>query len=378
MRILCRSTLNIPSRAAQSVSIVKMCQAFAQNGHDVILVLNDDNSAVSFDELCRVYGVEGCFKMVRIPRAAHFLPKIRYYLSILKVRTLMHDFHPDVLYFRQIPECYFQLCQNIKFIFEIHQMASDFSRSSQWMLRRISRSENLFKFVVITAALRDHYEKRYPWLNHKLVVAPDGADLCATSIATDGSRSGDWRMQAGYVGHLYQGKGMELISQIAPRCLWADFHVVGGMEGDICYWKDATSGSKNLHFHGFAPQADVASWLSKFDVCLLPNQRVVRIFGANKHVDIGSCTSPLKMFEYMSAGKPIIASDIPVLREVLEHDHTAFLCPPDDIDSWVRALTLLRDDGAIRSRLGRDAQIIFKERYTWKHRAERILSSEVN
>ena len=84
--------------------------------------------------------------------------------------------------------------------------------------------------------------------------------------------------------------------------------------------------------------------------------------------------SPLKMFEYMASGRPIIASDLPVLREVLEHERNAILVAPDDINGWVRSIQYLADDEKVRERLAHQASIDLKQSYTWEKRAQKVLA----
>jgi glycosyltransferase involved in cell wall biosynthesis len=92
-------------------------------------------------------------------------------------------------------------------------------------------------------------------------------------------------------------------------------------------------------------------------------------------MDVASWMSPLKIFEYMASEKAIIASDLPVLREVLTDGVTALLCDPDDVRSWAAALERLAHDPAERRRLGRSARELLLSGYTWKQRAERILTA---
>ncbi len=83
--------------------------------------------------------------------------------------------------------------------------------------------------------------------------------------------------------------------------------------------------------------------------------------------------SPLKMFEYMAAGKPIISSDLPVLREVLEDGRNAILVPADDLAAWESAIHRLSGDPDLGLRLGEAARRDLHERYTWDARAGRVL-----
>jgi len=84
--------------------------------------------------------------------------------------------------------------------------------------------------------------------------------------------------------------------------------------------------------------------------------------------------SPLKMFEYMAAGKPIIASDLPVLREVLAHEHNALLVPPQNLEAWLAAVRRLQDDEQLRQELGRTASREQASLYSWDARARTVLA----
>jgi glycosyltransferase involved in cell wall biosynthesis len=107
------------------------------------------------------------------------------------------------------------------------------------------------------------------------------------------------------------------------------------------------------------------------DVLLAPYQRRVFTHGGS---DTSRWMSPLKVFEYMAAGKAIVCSDIPVLHEVLSHKETAWFCPPEDIDAWCAALTELRDDANLRLNLGQAARTTFLQHYTWRSRAAAVLN----
>ena len=101
----------------------------------------------------------------------------------------------------------------------------------------------------------------------------------------------------------------------------------------------------------------------------MPYQRQV---AASSGGDIGRYFSPMKLFEYMAAGRAILSSDLPVLREVLS-DENSLLLPPGDLDAWEAGLLGLRDDSAKRAALAanslRDAQ-----NFGWEARAARILA----
>jgi glycosyltransferase involved in cell wall biosynthesis len=84
--------------------------------------------------------------------------------------------------------------------------------------------------------------------------------------------------------------------------------------------------------------------------------------------------SPLKLFEYMAAGRPIIVSDLPVLREVVHDGVDALMCEPENTTAWEEALGRLARDADLRARLGREARAEFLRRHTWTARARAALS----
>jgi glycosyltransferase involved in cell wall biosynthesis len=163
---------------------------------------------------------------------------------------------------------------------------------------------------------------------------------------------------------------MEIIHALAPLLPQCDFHVVGGDEGAVRDWKQRTS-SPNVTFHGFVSPAEAQRRMKDFDVVLAPYQPVVLV--GDGDLDIGRWMSPLKLFEYMSHGKPILASDLPVLREVLKDGNNALLADPLDVTDWGRKLAQLAGDAALRARLGAAALRDLRGNYTWDRRAASIL-----
>ena len=213
-------------------------------------------------------------------------------------------------------------------------------------------------------------------MNDKLImVAHDGADELDKNTSKVDLKQKNERLQIGYVGHLYSGKGMEIISKMAPHCQWADFHVLGGVEDDILLWKSRCHHAQNIVFHGYVPHSKVPGFLKSFNILLLPNQLKVTGYGKGKTSDIGSWTSPLKAFEYMSANKPILVSNIPVLKEIFQHKHNALLCQFDDPIDWALKLKEIELNNEQAQKIAQNAYDDFLSKYTWSNRAQYILNT---
>lgn len=179
-------------------------------------------------------------------------------------------------------------------------------------------------------------------------------------------------LRVGYIGHLYEGRGVDLIIELARRCPWLHMHVVGGESGDVRHWQEASRTVDNIIFHGYVRPAETVDYRDMCDVLVAPYQQVVKVAG--NQVDTSKWMSPLKIFEYMASSKAIVCSDLPVLREVLTDGENALLCKADDVDAWCAAMERLRDDVDLRKALGERAYRDYVNKYTWEQRAARLLS----
>lgn len=372
LKIVYISSSTIPSRAANSIHVMKMCQAFAKNGHEVILLAPDRQYDTEFgiQDVYSYYGVEACFELIKLPWLSI---KGRGYVYGLIAALRARSLQPDLIYCRNTPSCYFATKLGLSAVLESHTPMEEAGRVSDWLFKKIIQSKHLQKLVVITHALKSHYLGRYPFLRNTLLVAPDGADPIpegAQPVQLPDSRQ---RLQIGYIGHLYEGRGVEIVIGMAQRCPWANFHLVGGMPADIEQWQSATTSDPNIFFHGFVAPAKANELRVAFDVLLAPYQKKVAIKVEGKG-DTSRWMSPLKIFEYMAAKKPIISSDLPVLKEVLTHEQNALLCPPDNVTEWVNALERLREDQVLSTRLADEAYRDFIHNYTWRARAKKLIS----
>lgn len=372
MKICYLASSTLPSKAANAVHVMKMGQALALNGHEVTLIVPDKPSDLpAVQDVYAFYGVANNFaisklKWAKMKGRAHLYG----FLAAWRARSM----GVDLVYGRNLNGCFWAAQLGMPTLFETHAPIEDSGSVAVFLFRRLIRSRHFLKLVVITHALADYYLQHYPELANKIHVAADGADAVDASTQPMGfAHSLTGRLQVGYVGHLYRGRGIELIEEMARRLPWADFHIVGGTVSDIQACRDRGSDLRNFFVHGYMSPAEAERYRIACDVLLAPYQEQVSVSG-NKGNTV-KWMSPLKIFEYMAAGKAIICSDIPVLREVLVDRQNALLCPPQELVGWISALEALRDDPELRMSLGRTALNNFEERYSWRSRAANIIHS---
>lgn len=370
MKIVYISNSIIPSRTANSIHVMKMCQAFTDNGHEVVLLAPEhkDRYEKEIKDIYDFYAVRGGFKIVKLG-----VPKVRVRSLVYTYNILKQLFinRPELVYGRYDHGCYISSMTGFKTIVESHDPKRGRGDKKFY---KLLKSKNLEKVVVISQALKDQFVLDGKLNECKIQVAHDGADEVA-DFETKAELYGEQQnLKIGYVGHLYQGKGMEVVEMIAGKVSHdVEFHIIGGLETDIKYWKNKIH-YKNVYFYGFVPQTKISGYINALDICMLPNQKVVYGYRESngKGGNIGDFTSPLKMFEYMAHRKPIIASDLKVLREVL-NDDIAVLADPEDGNDWIDAINKLKDK-ELREEISRKAFKVFRS-YTWRNRANKIINS---
>ena len=370
MRVTYISDSIIPSRTANSIHVMKMCRAVAKLGHEVTLLVpnrrGDEEQGV--DDPYLFYGVDRCFEIRRLM----WLPvRGRMQLYGWRAGAVAAKLKPDMVYGRSVFGCEKAAGRGCITVLESHIPVWQSHGKQRIYFERLLQHKAFKKLVVISGVLKQKYlEKGY--LNADMIqVAHDGADEADMSAKCESWPGRAGSLQVGYVGQLYEGKGVEIVVELALLHPDVDFHIVGGMESDIRSWR-GRSAAKNVRFHGFVSQAKISAYINCLDICLLPNQRVVTTHDSAGGRNISEYTSPLKMFEYMSHEKCIVASDLPVLREVL-NEESAILVSPDDVSAWSSALNRAKES-EVRDRLSRRAHSVFLDEYTWKRRAELVLS----
>ncbi|TRX66353.1 glycosyltransferase family 4 protein [Carboxylicivirga sp. M1479] len=369
MKIVYIANSFIPSKTANSIHVMQMCQAMALNGHQVSLITFDSpsNEENGIKDVFEYYGIQTCFELIKIKLSTF---KGKMHVFALEAVKVAQRIKPDLVYTRcETPAIYLSFTQ-LPFVIEAHKRYVDKTFFIDKLIVRMLRASNLKRIVTISKALQNLFIEDFNIDKNKMLVLHDAAtpvNNLKENVSNWHARDG--ALQVGYFGHLYKGRGVEMILQMAQALPQVDFHIVGGRAEDVNYWQEQMHNVNNISFYGFISPALVASYRHKCDVLLAPYQRAVWV--ANNGHESSKYMSPLKIFEYMASQKCIICSDMPVLREVLS-EKNALLVEPDDVKLWISALTLCQDS-TLRQQLGNAAFDDFSKHYTWEKRALRAL-----
>lgn len=362
------SESTIPSGRANSIHVMKMCGGFAQH-IPVTLCCIPGATYPNIHTIFDHYGVTTRFK---IKRLGFFRKAVNvYFYGILVLFYVFRHKQPETLIFSRSIVCsFFLIFFGFNLAHEAHSLHQN-HRLIGWLEKKIFTSKNCTRIIVITTSLKNALLSTFKIPEHKLLVLPDAAAVTSnTPLSTFPLKGTMQSLKVGYLGSMHKGKGMEILSLLSQKLpKETTLHIVGGDAAEIEYWRQKCD-TNSTYFYGQVAHKETANYIRAFDICLLPNQK--SIYTGKGGNNIGSFTSPLKMFEYMAQRKPIIASDIPVLKEVLNNQN-AILVAPDDVNAWVAAIEKLKDEN-LRNKLGNRAYQDFIENYTWEKRAYKILA----
>jgi glycosyltransferase involved in cell wall biosynthesis len=385
MKIAYLSSAAVPSTSANSLQVMKMCQAFSQEGHEVHLILppadetrTNEAGAISpappsgdvplSESLIRQYGLASVFLTHRVK----LLPLLgRRGLAWAEADEAAR-LAPDLVYTRGIDIAWAVAQHGFPVMLEIHHPPT--GRIGPLYFRQILRRSNV-RLAVISRPLEENLRRTYPALcNRDLLVIPDAVDtepyrnLPAPDRARTRLNLAAKKFTAGYFGSLVAGRGVEMICELAQRLADAEFLMLGGNPEEVEAWKAQTAARKNIRWLGHVPHAEVPLYQAACDVLLMPYQREVTIRNKGNTAEI---MSPMKLFEYMAAGRAILSSDLPALRVML-HDENSVLLPPDDPAAWAEALAKIRRNAVKRKRIAARARADVRP-FTWRSRIKRIL-----
>ena len=363
MKINYIANIRLPTEKAHGLQIMKTCEALAKNGVEVELVIPNRNN-ISDKEIFDFYNVQPVFKITKIPVLSLFITsKIGFLLHSslfwLKSVDYVRKSSTGIIYSRDKFPLLLSSIIGIHSYFESH--------TGGWGLGSSLIMNKIDGIVCITEGLRDLY-KEHGISSKKLIVAPDAVDINLFNNLQDKE---DCRKELDlpldkkivmYVGSfsLYKWKGLDVFLESAKLFDQTYLFVaVGGNKKEIENI-NASGISSNVKLIERVNNSIVPKYLKSADALIIPN----------KSGDIVSekYTSPMKLFEYMASGVPIVASDLPSIREII-NDSNGILVEPNNarlLSEGIKSALLSSNQRAQK------ALEEVKIKYSWQKRADII------
>jgi glycosyltransferase involved in cell wall biosynthesis len=364
MKILYIANSRIPTEKAHGIQIMKTCEALTANGAMVELVVPVRKNAIKTDPFI-FYSVKKPFQITRLPgidlvdngRIGFMIQTLVFSLKSF-FYILRRTDKNDIIFSRDTLPMYFATFVRKHCIWEVHE------RRSGFLVRRLLKKCK--KIITITDGLKKLYVKQGAH-QEKIAVIADGVDVASFRInenkqAVKGKLKLHGPKVVMYTGHLYEWKGVNALAEAATHAPEHLFVFVGGTDKHIFDFKQRYP-HPNIRIVGQRPHNEIPLYLRAADVVVLPN--------SGKYEISSHFTSPLKLFEYMASGTPIVASDLPSLREVLDEE-TAVLVEPDNALALAKGISKIVGDEDFGNTLAAEA-IRRVDKYSWDNRAKEIL-----
>jgi len=369
MKLIYIANIRVPTEKAHGIQIVKMCEAFGNSGLKLELVISWRFNEIKEDTF-NFYGVKRNFKIKKIfslDLIPLSIPKICFWIQSLTFSISVFFYllfkKADIIYSRDSFSLYLLSFLKRNIVLELHT----FPKNLLLHKRVFKKSKAI---IVITDKLKELLIKKGINKN-KILVAPDGVDIekFNIDISKEEARKKmnlpqDKKIVL-YTGHLYEWKGAQILAD-ASKLLDNNTLIifVGGTENDVKEFKNRNIDKNNLLILGHKPYSEIPYYLKTSDVLVLPNSGKTEISR--------NWTSPMKMFEYMVSKRPIIASDLPSIREIL-NENNAILVKSDSLEALSQGIKQTLKNQAFSDKILIQAYQDV-QKYSWIKRSKKIIN----
>lgn len=372
MKICCISTSQVPAVTANSMQVMKVCQALVQSGHDPELVVPGRGQLVDWARMMDLYALTSTFPVTWLKTN----PMFRRYDFCRDAVGYARRQKVEVIYTWALQAAIFAIWHGIPVILEMHDLPS--GRMGPLLFRLYLRARGPKRLVCITRALQQKLEERFQVTlsPQEVIIAPNAVEPDRYQALPDPPTARKElglpeQLTAVYTGHFYAGRGLDILFDLAVSFPQVHFIWAGGRPAELEPVRQRLEEMdlKNVTLPGFIDNRRLPLYQAAGEILLMPYETAIAGSSGGNSAEI---CSPMKMFEYLASGRAILTSDLPVLHEVLNEKNARFL-PPEDSSAWRTGFQELIDHPERRTALGVQAKIDAQS-YTWAARAEKTLA----
>ena len=345
------SELNIPSKSAYSIHVMKMCEAFSKLGFETnLFTINSKNLSKTFKD----YNVKYKFNIISI---FNKFKKLNFLLRIIySIKIFSKNFDNESIFIsRSVIFALYASILKKNIILELHHEITGFSKFIYYFLKSLGLINNL-KYIFLHKQLRNFYKIKA----NKNIVLDDASNIEDFKQI----KSKKLKKTCVYIGSFFEGKGIEQIFRLAKQNKKIFFHIYGEKK----YLKKVEK-IKNLKIFNHVSYSKIPWVLSRYDVALMPYQKKVK---GRASIWLEKYMSPLKMFDYLSAKMLIIASDLKVYKHILKNNFNCKLIKVNDDTEWSKSINSIFKNSKQNKYLKKNAYATAKK-YTWDKRCQKII-----
>ena len=371
---------SIDSKTANLTQVISMCNAFSEEGLSVKLLLpsNRQKKDEDFGIIKKHFSVgeQVCLECFKNPFKSYKVNKNFNFISLFFYLLKNKENKESIVFVRSVHYLLVSILLGYNTIYEshnflVHQGNKYINNLLKSILKLSFKSKRALLFIGISENLSNYWiEQGIP--AHQVLTAHDGFSPILYPNYVDKVNLkkqlglGEGVFNVIYTGNIHLNRGVNYIIECAKRIPEMNFYIIGGPDHMIEYYnKQYQAGDfKNLFFRGQVKHQEAINYQLAADLLL----------GVwSKDVPTINYCSPLKLFEYMATGNPILAFDYPTIKEVISDNENGYLCKADDIDDMVIRLQKIKDDVnnfTVAKKAKKDAYDL----YTWNKRVTQILN----
>ncbi len=367
MKICYLANTAMPSTNASAIQIAKMCEAFAELKNNVTLITTNASRGNIFD----FYKIKTKFKFKKIQNFKKFPLGFKFYLfSFLSIIESI-KLKPDIYITRNFFTCFLLILLKKKVVLELHHGLDTEARIVRLIVKNSNflNSKYLLKLIAITNFVKNDYVNKYSLNSDKVIVSPSGSSIKETYKYSLNKK----KLNIGYLGSLYKSRGLELIMRLAKIDPKNNYYIYGNKR----HIKLSISKriEKNLYLNDYVAYKKIPKILLKMDLLLIPYISSITVAGDVG--DITKYTSPLKLFDYLSVGRPILCSNFEVLKEIVsENKNVIFVKNYQNVFAWKKEITKLSNQLEKMKIISKNNYNLSKK-YSLRKRAKYIIE-EIN
>ncbi len=385
MRIIYPHPMEFPNKKAHSIQIINTCFALAQKGVDVILIVSKLGKK-TVKECLDFYGLPE-HPNLKIKGSTQKIGRKKFNLFVIWEVLKYRKDKNVVLFFRDIKSA--KLFITLKWFLKVPCILEADAPASGYrsLLDKLNREEKQLgsierlQYMVRIWRHKNLEKSIYANINGiicqtkgiKNAICEDFAVCAFIDVFPCAAKLMDRQFEENavnilYLGHLYPQKGVDILIEALKYIPDRKLLIVGGNT------REDMSRIKNLSLHlGVDKQVIFVGCVSHSDIGKYFNGAGVSVIPIMNTIGQRLFTSPMKLFEYMSAKIPIVASDFPSMREILENGKTAVLVEPENPQALAEGIEKVLADRDFAKRIAEEAYKKMQD-FTWEKRAERIVN----
>ena len=371
MKIALITNSRIPSLTANSIQAMKVAQALMQLGHDLRMYAPAEVEPATHESLLTHYGLRLSPRLELLPS----IKRLKRFDFIFHAQRAAKNFGAELIYTWLPQSAVLGLWSGYPVVLEMH--ADNSGKLGAWWMRQFWKSNGRKVMTVTTSALRNALERstKLQFKKEAVLLAPNGVELekydgLPNPVEARRQLNLPDGLTVGFTGHIYPGRGADLLFALAKEMPRVNFLWVGGTPELVAYWRGELQRAQmtNVTMTGFVKHESIPLYQAAADILMMPYSRSIE---ASSGQDIAEVINPMKMFEYMAAGRAIVSADLPSICEVL-NEGSAVLVEAGNFEKWKVEIESLLSDEPRRLALGAQARKDVT-RLTWVKREEMVM-----